>query len=49
MQDPVTGSPAVLVTQYNVTQQKQLELKLSVSEAALQRCLSCLMPSVYGI
>ena len=36
----MTGSPAVLVSQYNITQQKELELKLFVSEAALQRCAS---------
>ena len=34
----MTSCPAVLVAQYNITQQKELELKLSVSEAALQRC-----------
>ena len=37
VQDPVDGSPAVLVQRYNITQQKQLELKLSLQQEVLQR------------
>ena len=37
VQDPVDGGPAVLVQRYNITQQKQLELQLSLQQEALQR------------
>ena len=37
MQDPMDGSPAVLVQRYNITQQKELELQLSLQQEALQR------------
>lgn len=37
VQDPVDGSPAVLVKRYNITQQKELELKLAEQQEALQR------------
>ena len=32
------GSPAVLVKRYNITQQKELEIKLAEQQEALQRC-----------
>ena len=37
-QDPVDGSPAVLVKRYNITQQKETEMQLSAQQEALQRC-----------
>lgn len=37
LQDPVDGSSAVLVKRYNITQQKELELKLAEHQEALQR------------
>lgn len=37
LQDPVDGSAAVLVKRYNITQQKELELKLAEQQEALQR------------
>ena len=37
MQDPVDGSAAVLVQRYNITEQKELELQLSLQQEALQR------------
>ena len=37
VQDPVDGSPAVLVKRYNITQQKELEIKLAEQQEALQR------------
>ena len=37
VQDPVDKRPAVLVQRYNITQQKQLELQLSLQQEALQR------------
>ncbi|KAA6423770.1 MAG: hypothetical protein FRX49_06341 [Trebouxia sp. A1-2] len=37
MQDPVDGSPAVLVKRYNITQQKEIEMQLSAQQEALQR------------
>ena len=36
-QDPVNGSPAVLVKRYNITQQKETEMQLSMQQEALQR------------
>ena len=36
-QDPVDGSPAVLVKRYNITQQKEMEIQLSMQQEALQR------------
>ena len=46
MQDPVTDDPAVLVKKNNITQQKELEIQLSVQQAALQRyaALGCTVP-----
>ena len=38
VQDPVSERPAVLVKRYNISQQKELELQLSVQQVALQRC-----------
>ena len=40
VQDPVDGGAAVLVQRYNITQQKQLELQLSLQQEALQRSAS---------
>ena len=40
LQDPMDGSPAVLVQRYNITQQKELELQLSLQQEALQRSVS---------
>lgn len=37
MQDPVSGSAAVLVKKYNITEQKELELKLAQQQEALQK------------
>ncbi|KAL3147885.1 putative 3',5'-cyclic phosphodiesterase pde-3, variant 2 [Trebouxia sp. C0010 RCD-2024] len=37
MQDPIDGFPAVLVKKYDITQQKDLELKLSIQQQELQR------------
>ena len=37
VQDPVDGSPAVLVQRYNITEQKELELQLSLQQEALQK------------
>lgn len=37
LQDPVDGSPAVLVMKWNITSEKQLELQLEASHEALQR------------
>ena len=37
LQDPVDGSPAVLVRRYNITQQKELEIQLLNQQEALQR------------
>ena len=37
VQDPVGGSPAVLVTRWNITNEKQLEMQLEASQEALQR------------
>ncbi len=42
-QDPVDGLPAVLVQRYNITQQKQLELQLSLQQEALQRSAALCM------
>lgn len=36
-QDPVDGSPAVLVKRYNITQQKEMEIQLSMQQEVLQR------------
>ena len=35
---PIDASPAVLVKKYDITQQKDLELKLSIQQQELQRC-----------
>ncbi len=37
VQDPIGGSPAVLVTKWNITNEKQLEMQLEASQEALQR------------
>lgn len=37
MQDPVDGSPAVLVVRSNITQEKQMEQALAASQEDLQR------------
>ena len=37
VQDPVGGSPAVLVKRWNITNEKQIELQLEASQEALQR------------
>ena len=37
MLDPIDGSPAVLVKKYDITQQKDLELKLFIQQQELQR------------
>ncbi|DBA83083.1 TPA: hypothetical protein ACH3X2_006613 [Trebouxia sp. C0005] len=37
MQDPIDASPAVLVKKYDITAQKDLELKLSIQQQELQR------------
>ncbi|KAL3145886.1 putative 3',5'-cyclic phosphodiesterase pde-3 [Trebouxia sp. C0009 RCD-2024] len=37
LQDPVDSSPAVLVKRFNMTQQKELELQLSIQQEVLQR------------
>ncbi|DBB07279.1 TPA: hypothetical protein ACH3X3_008783 [Trebouxia sp. C0006] len=37
MQDPIDASPAVLVKKYDITAQKDLELKLSIQQQKLQR------------
>lgn len=37
LQDPVSEQPSVLVKRYNISQQKELELQLSIQQAALQR------------
>ena len=37
LQDPVDGSPAVLVVRSNITQEKQTEQALAASQEALQR------------
>ncbi|KAL3130461.1 hypothetical protein ABBQ38_008282 [Trebouxia sp. C0009 RCD-2024] len=37
MKDPIDGFPAVLVKKYDITQQKDLELKLSIQQQELQR------------
>lgn len=42
LQDPVDGSPAVLVKRYNITHQKELEIQLLNQQEALQRCVSLL-------
>ena len=36
-QDPVDSNPAVLVKRFNVTQQKELEVQLSIQKEVLQR------------
>ena len=45
LQDPVDASPAVLVKRYDITQQKDLELKLSIQQQELQRCRPALPDS----
>ena len=42
MQDPVSGSAAVLVKKYNITEQKELELKLAQQQEALQKSVCSL-------
>ena len=42
LQDPVDGSPAVLVKRYNITHQKELEIQLLNQQEALQRCVALL-------
>ena len=37
MQDPTTGSAAVLVKRYNITQAKELELELAKQQISLKR------------
>ncbi len=37
VQDPIGGSPAVLVKRWNITNEKQLEMQLEASQEALQR------------
>lgn len=37
VQDPMDGSPAVLVKLYNVTQQKRMEAELQTQKEALAR------------
>ncbi len=37
LQDPINASPAVLVKKYDITAQKDLELKLSIQQQELQR------------
>ncbi len=37
LQDPIDASPAVLVKKYDITAQKDLELKLSIQQQELQR------------
>ena len=37
LQDPIDSSPAVLVKKYDITAQKDLELKLSIQQQKLQR------------
>ena len=47
LQDPVDGSPAVLVKRYNITHQKELELQLLNQQEALQQCVNFLeLPDV---
>lgn len=40
MQDPITEGAAVLVKRYNITQGKELELKLAEQQLVLQRSAS---------
>lgn len=37
LQDPIGGSPAVLVKKWDITNEKQTELQLEASQEALQR------------
>ncbi len=37
LQDPIGGSPAVLVKKWNITNEKQIEMQLEASQEALQR------------
>ena len=46
LQDPIDASPAVLVKRYDITEQKELELKLSVQQQELQRCEPALLSHV---
>ena len=39
--DPLDGQLAVMVSEYNMTQQKELELQLSAQHQSLQRLTSC--------
>ena len=48
LQDPVDASPAVLVKKYDITQQKELELKLSVQQQELQRCNAALFFIIFA-
>lgn len=37
LQDPLDGKVAVMVSEYNMTQQKELELQLAAQHQSLQR------------
>ena len=39
--DPLDGKLAVMVSEYNMTQQKELELQLSAQHQSLQRSATC--------
>ena len=41
VQDPLDGKLAVMVSEYNMTEQKELELQLSAQHMSLLRCASC--------
>ena len=43
-QDPVNASPAVLVKKYDITPQKELELKLFIQQQELQRSATIVIP-----